>query len=212
MNPQADFCRIYANGFWGQRSGNGSSLANVSPVLEFLTAFIDEHDIINVVDIGCGYSADVFGRLHLWRGWNYCGVDVVPSLILKNHAEVQHWNSRPATARFVRMDFLEATKKQLQNLALDPSRPTLIFAKDVHQHLSDREVVTMQNAIACLRCLLDDSHVVVVTDVAEGAPSRCVDQTRRAYPFKILDFGLPRKLFWSHRMNATPVLKGLYDL
>lgn len=78
---RAAFERVYGDKTWHNGSGPGSGTAETAIWREFLTAYMNKHDIQSVLDLGCGDWQ--WASLMDWRalGADYHGIDVVPSVI-----------------------------------------------------------------------------------------------------------------------------------
>jgi SAM-dependent methyltransferase len=147
------FTLAYKTGQWHHGSGSGSSPANTREYRTFLTAYMAEHSIGSVLDIGCGDWQ--FSRLIDWTGIRYLGVDVVPAVIGHNWARY----ARPQV-RFEHGDALNG----YQLPAAD-----LILCKDLLQHWPDAAILELGVRLAGRRALLTydlntDSH----TDTGPG--------------------------------------------
>lgn len=76
------FERIYREKRWYNGSGSGSLPKNTIPYRRFLQRYFRQNSIKKVIDIGCGDWQ--FSHLMNWKGIDYLGIDVVPSLIREN--------------------------------------------------------------------------------------------------------------------------------
>ena len=82
------FQSIYAQKGWGvgpegrASSGAGSTMEFTRLYRVFLQDFLAAHGIRSVVDAGCGDWQ--FSRAIEWKGIDYLGIDIVPSLIEEN--------------------------------------------------------------------------------------------------------------------------------
>ncbi len=123
------FNGIYADAAWGTNdagepsSGSGSTLASTVLYRAFLQAFLKEHDIHSVVDAGCGDWE--FSQAMDWRGIDYRGYDVVPSVIARDRAKFG-----AANVKFTVADIIEED--------LPPA--DLLIVKHVLQHLTNADV------------------------------------------------------------------------
>ncbi len=63
-------------------SGGGSDPKNTASYLAFLQEFLADHQIANVVDLGCGDFR--VGNSICWDGINYGDIEVVESVVNKN--------------------------------------------------------------------------------------------------------------------------------
>ena len=79
--------QIYTSGLWGSSvipniaggSGNGSSESYAKPYMNFLTNFMEKHNIKSIVDLGCGDWQ--FSRHMNWNDRTYIGIDCVAPVI-----------------------------------------------------------------------------------------------------------------------------------
>ena len=169
-SPEHVFSRIYAQGLWGKTgdafcSGSGSSDAFAADYARMLEAYIREHCIQRVVDLGCGDFA-VGGKIAA-LGIDYTGVDVVPAL-------VQHLVARYASpsVRFIQLDIVD-----------DPLPPgDLCLIRQVFQHLSNQQILKI------LPKLAQYEHVLI-TEHYPGACARVVPNRNKTqgYDTRILD-------------------------
>lgn len=87
------FERIYQEKIWGSSeeddgfSGGGSLLQYAFLFHEYLTRFLQDHQIRSVVDLGCGDWT--FAKWINWRGIDYIGYDVVGSVIEKKQCKIR---------------------------------------------------------------------------------------------------------------------------
>lgn len=114
------FEQIYATNHWFQGSGAGSSPEMTAPYRALLQELLQARGVRTVLDIGCGDWQS--SQLIDWRGVDYTGLDVVPSLIEENTARYGS-----ANVRFELLDIL-AERARFRREA------DLIILKDVLQH------------------------------------------------------------------------------
>lgn len=140
MTPEMGeaFARAYKDGRWHHGSGSGSSPANTAAYRAFLAAYMREHAIGSVLDIGCGDWQ--FSQLIDWSGIRYLGVDVVDRVIAWNW--VHH--ARPGVG-FVCGDALNGYRLPDADLVL---------CKDLFQHWPDAAVHELGVRLAGRRALL----------------------------------------------------------
>lgn len=123
------FEKIYQDCLWGVNgenqgySGGGSDLENVLPYYQYLTQFIQDHQIQSVVDLGCGDWT--FSKWIDWKGIDYIGYDVVGSVIEKNR---ETYGSDHI--HFIQANFLSEE--------IPPA--DLLICKHVLQHMPNRDV------------------------------------------------------------------------
>jgi glycosyltransferase involved in cell wall biosynthesis/SAM-dependent methyltransferase len=119
----SQFEKIYDAKHWGQGSGVGSMLEHTIEYRDFLKDFMQNNGIRSVIDLGCGDWK--FSRYIDWTDVTYVGIDVVPSVVLKNQQEFGNNDN----ISFRRFDSLEK---------LPPA--DLLICKDVLQHLPNDTV------------------------------------------------------------------------
>lgn len=119
--PDPAFAAWYAEK--GQGSGPGSHPGYTATYQRWLEDFIRRHYVFSVVDLGCGDWQ--FSKCIDWGRVDYCGMDIVPSLIEKLNA--QYGASK---RRFKTVD--------PGNLALPIA--DLLIVKDVLQHISNDKI------------------------------------------------------------------------
>jgi len=123
-------------------SGSGSTPESTKLYRVFLQDFLAAHAIRSVVDAGCGDWE--FSRAIDWKGIDYLGVDIVPSVIEANQRRFGAANVRFAVADIVRD-------------ALPPA--DLLLVKDVLQHLSGADITRFLMQLPRYR------HVLIINDV-----------------------------------------------
>jgi SAM-dependent methyltransferase len=114
---------IYRKGYWGFGSGHGSLPKVTKGYRSFIEQFIVERGVKSVVDLGCGDWQ--FSRLIDWKGIDYLGLDIVPSVIDRNRVSFK----RPG----IRFEIAPANWQDLP--AAD-----LLICKDVLQHLTGETI------------------------------------------------------------------------
>ena len=101
------FAQTYSNKLWGGVEGNeffsgiGSLDEFGTPYAEWLTGFIVERGIENVVDLGCG-DFQIGQKICSVHSVNFIGIDIVPDLIKSNQS--RHAN---ANISFICADIIE---------------------------------------------------------------------------------------------------------
>ncbi len=145
------FTAVYDAGKWGfnedgsSSSGWGSQVQYAKPYLEFLIDFLKKNEIKSVLDAGCGDWT--LSRTIDWGGIEYCGIDVVKSLVEKN----QKLFSKP-NIRFMHGDLIEMKFPDSQ----------LLLCKDVLQHLTNSDVRRFLKKIRGFK------HCLITNDIVEG--------------------------------------------
>lgn len=173
----------YAERQWGRdrhgkgTSGAGSTLDATRQYRVFLQDFLAAHDIRSVVDAGCGDWE--FSRAIDWKGVDYLGVDIVPSVVKSNQQRYAAQNIRFTVGDIVR----------------DPLPPAdLLLVKDVLQHLSHADIRSF------LAQLPRYKHVLIVNDV-DPVSLTAEEQDIPAGRYRPIDLTRP-----PHSLRATKVL------
>jgi SAM-dependent methyltransferase len=143
------FSTIYQSHAWGSRpdrpfcSGDGSIREEVvGPYCEMIRAFIENHDIKRVVDLGCG-DFGVGSRL-IGPEIAYTGVDVVPDLISYNQ---EHFGS-------------PSVEFQCLNIIEDDLPPgDLCLVRQVLQHLSNIQIQQTLKSLSRYQYVIVTEHV-----------------------------------------------------
>ena len=186
---------IYAQKGWGvdeqgrASSGAGSTMEFTRLYRVFLQDFLAAHGIRSVVDAGCGDWQ--FSRAIDWKGIDYLGVDIVPSLIDENRRTYAAPGVRFAVADIVRDELPPAD---------------LLIVKDVLQHLPDADITRFLARLARYR------HVLIVN----GVDPRTLSAEPRDVPaggYRPLDITQPphsvpgiKLLAWRHGTHAELVV------
>lgn len=123
------FDEIYATSYWGNGSGEGSSLDATLPYKKFLENFIKSKGVRSVVDLGCGDWQ--FSQFVDFSGATYQGFDVANSVINENRKKYSTEN--------VEFSLLG------DYCNLPPA--DLLLCKDVLQHLSNEEIAKVLNVL-----------------------------------------------------------------
>jgi SAM-dependent methyltransferase len=144
------FRRIYRTKAWGDdgeafHSGSGSRGAASEQYCAFVIKFIQEHQVLSVVDLGCG-DFSVGKQIAEATGVRYTGIDVVPELIEHHKSNV----SNPL------IHF------QCADITRDPL-PTadLCLIRQVLQHLSNEEISKVLANLGDYPQVLISEHVPV---------------------------------------------------
>jgi SAM-dependent methyltransferase len=166
------FRRVYDENSWGGRkgefcSGSGSVESVAAAYGHAVRAFIREHGIRTVVDVGCGDF--VVGRQLQVDGVRYVGVDVVPGLIRHNQ---DRFGSE--TIAFQCLDAV------LQ----DPPQGDLCLVRQVLQHLSNDEIGSILRRLTRYPYVMITEHypppeieVVPNLDKPHGGDTRIYDDS-----------------------------------
>lgn len=138
------FSEIYTKNLWGGGAGDFHSGAGThgpaAPLyLITINAFIKEHDVLSVVDIGCG-DYEIGSKIEVPQ---YTGVDVVSALTDRNNALFGSINRN-----FKCLDAAGADSLPIADLCL---------IRQVMQHLSNDQIMAIIKK-------LDDFKYVIVTE------------------------------------------------
>jgi SAM-dependent methyltransferase len=123
------FNEIYNTSYWGYKSGLGSYPENAVVWTSIVNSFLEKKDIITVLDIGCGDWR--LGKTYMLENKQYTGMDV--SSVIINEIQA---NSKE-NIKFVYGDAS----------VIDLQKNDLILIKDVLQHLSNRDVLSILNKV-----------------------------------------------------------------
>jgi len=124
------FTQTYSNKLWGGIEGNeffsgfGSLDRFAKPYVEWLTGFIAERGIKNIVDLGCG-DFQIGQKICSANSVNFTGVDIVPDLIKFNQSQYAN-----ATISFACADII---KDELPD-------GDICLIRQVLQHLSNSQI------------------------------------------------------------------------
>jgi 2-polyprenyl-3-methyl-5-hydroxy-6-metoxy-1,4-benzoquinol methylase len=126
MSNAEVFSKIYKEDLWHGGSGAGSKLENVKEYIDILQKYIDKPEVKTVLDLGCGDWQ--FSKFLDLSSVSYLGVDVVESVIESNSTSYSASN-----IKFISRDIT----------TYEVPKADLIICKDVLQHLSNKDVVTI---------------------------------------------------------------------
>ena len=126
MSNKEVFSKIYKEGLWQGGSGDGSKIENVREYVDVLQKYIDKPEIKTVIDLGCGDWQ--FSKFLDLSSVLYLGVDVVDSVIDSN---IDLYSA--SNIDFISRDIITYELPQVD----------LIICKDVLQHLSNRDVISV---------------------------------------------------------------------
>jgi SAM-dependent methyltransferase len=153
------FTKIYSENVWGENhsSGRGSSVEVASPYMDFLQNFLNEYQITSVIDFGCGDWQ--FSRFINWDGIDYLGIDLVDSVITTDIARFQR-----EKIKFLVSDLLNTGFKDLP-------KADLFIAKDVFQHLSNKNIKEILKGISTKEikfALITNDYTDFNIDISNG--------------------------------------------
>ena len=126
MDNKKVFSKIYKEDLWNKGSGDGSKIENVGESVDVLQKYIDKPEIKTVLDLGCGDWQ--FSKFLDLSSVLYLGVDVVDSVIDSN---IDLYSA--SNIDFISRDIITYELPQVD----------LIICKDVLQHLSNRDVISV---------------------------------------------------------------------
>lgn len=152
------FTYIYDNGVWGWNtegqgfSGGGSLLENSKIYIEYLENFIKTHNIMTIVDAGCGDWE--FSRYVNWHGAHYLGYDVVASVIERN----------------IKKYATESIRFLHGNLLTEDLPPAdLLLCKHVLQHLPNEDILLFIKQLPKFKYCLITNEVFPTTLSSDGS-------------------------------------------
>lgn len=126
MDNKKVFSKIYKEDLWQGGSGDGSKIENVGEYVDVLQKYIDKPEIKTVLDLGCGDWQ--FSKFLDLSSVLYLGVDIVDSVIDSN---IDLYSA--SNIDFISRDIITYELPQVD----------LIICKDVLQHLSNRDVISV---------------------------------------------------------------------
>jgi SAM-dependent methyltransferase len=148
MSVRQTFAQIYRDNVWGGPagefySGPGSDPEVAAAYVGSVQAFLRDHGVRSVVDVGCGDFR--IGAQLAAAGVEYTGVDVVPELIAHHQAAF----ARPGVTFLCR----DATAEELP-----PGDVCLV--RQVLQHLSNAQIAAVLRHARHFRFLIVTEHVL----------------------------------------------------
>lgn len=144
------FTNIYDKNIWSNGSGTGSKYSYCKRYIENIQKYMEENNIENVVDLGCG---DWQFSMHMdWSKVHYVGVDIVQSVIDENIAQ----HTSPPNVVFTCKDISDTSS--IEFLMDKPDQ--LILIKDVLMHWSDEEIVPWMNWLTSL----PNKHIIITNN------------------------------------------------
>lgn len=153
------FTDIYQHDKWNGGSGPGSRLAFCAPLHDFLRAYIAQHNIGSLCDLGCG-DLQWMPKLVTETALSYIGVDCV-DFVLSGHTQ------RYPAPQF---QFVCADLSQLR--AEDVPAADLYFMKDVLQHWPNSEIERFLDAFFHHR---PTAHLLVANCAYQKTDRRALD-------------------------------------
>lgn len=122
------FTEVYESWPWYEHgfSISGSNIEITQEYVDFIQEFMHEKNIRTVVDIGCGDWS--FSRYLDWSGIEYLGIDIVKMVIDRNE-KLFAGDS---------IHFIHGDAKEI-----DLPQADLMVCKDVFQHLSNEDILSL---------------------------------------------------------------------
>ena len=161
------FDYIYARNCWGRidgvkyYSGSGSYKLNyVEPYCQLIKKFISEHNIVNVVDLGCG-DFNVASSF-ISENISYEGIDIVQEMIEDHNKKYGSDN-----VHFQCLDIVEDSLPDGE----------LCLIRQVLQHLSNDEVISILNKVTKYKYVIITEHITK----KEYASKYNVDKSHGSY-------------------------------
>jgi SAM-dependent methyltransferase len=151
---ESAFADIYKKGAWGKNdadagsSGFGSTLRATAVYRAFLAQFMKEAEVRSVVDAGCGDWE--FSQAIDWKGIDYKGYDIVPSVIEHDKQKFGKPGVQFFAANIVETDLPAAD---------------LLITKHVLQHLPNAAVQKFLGQLSKYK------HVLIMSSVGERSLS-----------------------------------------
>ena len=157
-----EFTYIYDNEMWGRGKGSGAGSKpkfNVAYII-FLENFLQEHNIKNVIDYGCGDWQ--FSQYVNWGDIDYLGLDIVDSVIEDNKKQFLEYSFESDTTVF---PYLKGRE--------------LIIIKDVIMHWPNTEIVSFLDEL-----ITYDIKILLINECGQGKNRRL----KRVGGFSRLDY------------------------
>jgi 2-polyprenyl-3-methyl-5-hydroxy-6-metoxy-1,4-benzoquinol methylase len=131
MSNKEVFSKIYKEDLWGDGSGAGSKIENVTEYVVVLQEYINKLEVKTVIDLGCGDWQ--FSKFLDLSSVSYLGIDVVESVVESNNNLYSSSN-----VKFLNHDITTYNIPKVD----------LIICKDMLQHLCNKDVYTIVKKIA----------------------------------------------------------------
>ena len=190
MSNAEVFSKIYKEDLWHGGSGAGSKLENVKEYVEILQKYIDKPEIKTVLDLGCG-DWQFFKFLDL-SSVSYLGVDVVESVIESNSTLYSASN-----IKFISRDIT----------TYEIPKADLIICKDVLQHLSNKDVVTI-----LVKIITSSKFSLITNDFKpentenkdiDNGDYRCLDLTLSPFYLDVVTILESERVGWKPKRTVT---------
>jgi 2-polyprenyl-3-methyl-5-hydroxy-6-metoxy-1,4-benzoquinol methylase len=190
MSNAEVFSKIYKEDLWHGGSGAGSKLENIKEYVEVLQKYIDKPEVKTVLDLGCGDWQ--FSKFLDLSSVSYLGVDVVESVIESNSTSYSASN-----IKFISRDIT----------TYEVPKADLIICKDVLQHLSNKDVVTI-----LVKIITSSKFSLITNDFKpentenkdiDNGDYRCLDLTLSPFYLDVVTILESERVGWRSKRTVT---------
>ena len=190
MDNKKVFSKIYKEDLWNEGSGDGSKIENVREYVDVLQKYIDKPEIKTVIDLGCGDWQ--FSKFLDLSSVLYLGVDVVDSVIDSN---IDLYSA--SNIDFISRDIITYELPQVD----------LIICKDVLQHLSNRDVISV-----LIKIIKSSKFALITNDFnpentenkdIDNGDYRCLDLTLSPFYLDVVTLLESERVGWKPKRTVT---------
>ena len=190
MSNAEVFSKIYKEDLWHGGSGAGSKLENIKEYVDILQKYIDKPEVKTVLDLGCGDWQ--FSKFLDLSSVSYLGVDVVESVIESNSTSYSASN-----IKFISRDIT----------TYEVPKADLIICKDVLQHLSNKDVVTI-----LVKIITSSKFSLITNDFnpdntenkdIDNGDYRCLDLTLSPFYLDVVTVLESERFGWRSKRTVT---------
>jgi 2-polyprenyl-3-methyl-5-hydroxy-6-metoxy-1,4-benzoquinol methylase len=190
MDNKKVFSKIYKEDLWNEGSGDGSKVENVREYVDVLQKYIDKPEIKTVIDLGCGDWQ--FSKFLDLSSVLYLGVDVVDSVIDSN---IDLYSA--SNIDFISRDIITYELPQVD----------LIICKDVLQHLSNRDVISV-----LIKIIKSSKFALITNDFnpenkenkdIDNGDYRCLDLTLSPFYLDVVTLLESERVGWRQKRTVT---------
>ena len=190
MSNKEVFSKIYKEDLWHGGSGAGSKLENIKEYVDILQKYIDKPEVKTVLDLGCGDWQ--FSKFLDLSSVSYLGVDVVESVIESNSTSYSASN-----IKFISRDIT----------TYEVPKADLIICKDVLQHLSNKDVVTI-----LVKIITSSKFSLITNDFnpdntenkdIDNGNYRCLDLTLSPFYLDVVTVLESERFGWRSKRTVT---------
>jgi 2-polyprenyl-3-methyl-5-hydroxy-6-metoxy-1,4-benzoquinol methylase len=190
MSNAEVFSKIYKEDLWHGGSGAGSKLENIKEYVDILQKYIDKPEVKTVLDLGCGDWQ--FSKFLDLSSVSYLGVDVVESVIESNSTSYSASN-----IKFISRDIT----------TYEVPKADLIICKDVLQHLSNKDVVTI-----LVKIITSSKFSLITNDFnpdntenkdIDNGNYRCLDLTLSPFYLNVVTILESERVGWKPKRTVT---------